>query len=297
LGYDIWIGNIRGNRYSLGHTHLNSDDVKGSYWHFTYDEMAKHDLPAMLNYVKEITKAPKIKFVCHSQGCTILVALGALDPQYVQSIVNTTVAFAPAVYLQHHNSLAIMLTRWTHFVNIYLSTGLKIFLSGDVWYIMLKYIGYLFPRMFMAVLYLVVGPVHKMSMALDRVPVIAAHLPGGTSAYNMVHFIQASQTSVFQMFDFGKEGNLKHYRTEKPPPYKMSNWQNINMKWRIVYGEKDAFIPKPGIMELVKHIDRNGNVEIQGLEDASHFDVFTARYASKLIYPQVINFLERNNNS
>jgi len=297
LGYDIWIGNIRGNRFSLGHTHLNSKDKRGPYWDFTYDEMGKYDLPAIANHIKATTRARRIKYICHSQGCAMLVALGSLDPQYVQSIIDSTVAFAPAVYIQYHNSLLVKLTLWSQFAYIYSSTGLKTVLSSDICYTAVKYLGYFFPRIFMSVLYLILGPVDKVSLAIDRLPVLAAYLPGGTSVLNMIHFTQAAKSSVFQMFDYGKEGNLKHYGRETPPPYNIDNWQQINMRWRIVYGEKDPFIPKPAIMELVKRIDRNGNIEMQGIKDGNHFDIFGGTYASKLIYPQIIDFLERSNNS
>ena len=107
--YDLWFGNIRGNRYSLNHTYLDPFNYSGPFWDFSYDEMAKYDLPAMLSYVKAYTKAPKLKYVCHSQGCTILVALGTLDPEFVKETVSATVAFAPAVYMQYQHSIAFVL--------------------------------------------------------------------------------------------------------------------------------------------------------------------------------------------
>lgn len=32
VGYDVWLGNNRGNTYSRSHTILNSDDI--NYWDF-----------------------------------------------------------------------------------------------------------------------------------------------------------------------------------------------------------------------------------------------------------------------
>ena len=53
-GYDVWLGNYRGNTYSRAHISLNAD-VDAAFWEFTWDEMAKYDLPAELNYVLEKT--------------------------------------------------------------------------------------------------------------------------------------------------------------------------------------------------------------------------------------------------
>lgn len=67
LGYDVWVGNSRGNRYS--HPHL-SPKVK-EFWNFTFDDMARHDLPAAFLYINQLT-ARKIHYIGHSQGTMIM---------------------------------------------------------------------------------------------------------------------------------------------------------------------------------------------------------------------------------
>ena len=39
-GYDVWMGNYRGNTYSRGH--VNDTLSKKDYWTFSWDEMAKY---------------------------------------------------------------------------------------------------------------------------------------------------------------------------------------------------------------------------------------------------------------
>jgi predicted alpha/beta hydrolase len=41
-GYDVWVGNSRGNAYS---SPLINTKIK-AFWDFSFDEMAKYDLPA-----------------------------------------------------------------------------------------------------------------------------------------------------------------------------------------------------------------------------------------------------------
>lgn len=41
-GYDVWINNSRGNRYSRNHVRLDPDTDK-QYWDFSFTEMAKYD--------------------------------------------------------------------------------------------------------------------------------------------------------------------------------------------------------------------------------------------------------------
>ena len=51
-GYDVWLGNVRGNIYSLNHTTLTPDSHQ--FWDFSFQEMAEIDLPAMVDKVLEV---------------------------------------------------------------------------------------------------------------------------------------------------------------------------------------------------------------------------------------------------
>ena len=48
-GFEVWLGNIRGNTYTRSHTFL-SEDTR-TFWLFSWDQFAKYDLPAMVNYI------------------------------------------------------------------------------------------------------------------------------------------------------------------------------------------------------------------------------------------------------
>ena len=65
-GYDVWMGNFRGNTYSREHTVLNP--AREKFWQFSFDEMGHHDLPTMLNYVLHLTKQEKLTYIGHSMG-------------------------------------------------------------------------------------------------------------------------------------------------------------------------------------------------------------------------------------
>ena len=46
-GYDVWLGNSRGNQYSRDHVSLDAMDEEDSkYWEFTHFEMGKFDTKA-----------------------------------------------------------------------------------------------------------------------------------------------------------------------------------------------------------------------------------------------------------
>jgi pimeloyl-ACP methyl ester carboxylesterase len=54
-GYDVWLGNNRGNRFSRKHNTLDPDswdkDVKFQFWDFSFQEMAEHDALSNLDFI------------------------------------------------------------------------------------------------------------------------------------------------------------------------------------------------------------------------------------------------------
>lgn len=50
-GYDVWLGNNRGTKYSLGHKTLDRNKDK-AYWEFSYTELGEYDAPAQIDYVR-----------------------------------------------------------------------------------------------------------------------------------------------------------------------------------------------------------------------------------------------------
>ena len=100
----MWMTNNRGNIHSLGHidpvTH-NWRDTFSPYWDFTYDELAKYDVKAHLDYITKVSGAEKVIYVGHSQGTTQFWASACLDPSYLNSKVKAFVGLGPVSYVSH----------------------------------------------------------------------------------------------------------------------------------------------------------------------------------------------------
>ncbi|XP_047474952.1 lipase lipl-4-like isoform X2 [Penaeus chinensis] len=99
LGYDVWLGNIRGNVYSRRHVRLSPNQPE--FWDYSIDEIARYDVPAMLTYVREATGSPTLSYVGHSMGTSVFFAMMNYHPQ-INNWVRVMAAMAPVAYI--HNA-------------------------------------------------------------------------------------------------------------------------------------------------------------------------------------------------
>lgn len=131
------MGNVRGNFYSRNHTQLVIKECveewkftsyyplystyvevctpkiidKEKFWAFSFDEMGRYDVPAMVDHIKKVTGRKKVNYVGHSQGCVVLFsAVAQLSNQFSQNI-NKFFAFAPAA------SVSKMTTEYARYMN------------------------------------------------------------------------------------------------------------------------------------------------------------------------------------
>ena len=99
-GYEVWIGDVRGTEDNLVHRSLSPDDPE--FWNFTWDDVARYDLPAMVDLVKKQTGKEKIFYIGYSNGATAMLQALA-DQELNQKLVGSLhkiIALSPCPFYQ-----------------------------------------------------------------------------------------------------------------------------------------------------------------------------------------------------
>jgi predicted alpha/beta hydrolase len=65
-GFDVWLGNSRGNRYSRNHTRLDAE-VHSEFWSYSWDDLAQYDLPASIRYSMAVSQQSSLVYIGYSQ--------------------------------------------------------------------------------------------------------------------------------------------------------------------------------------------------------------------------------------
>jgi lysosomal acid lipase/cholesteryl ester hydrolase len=92
-GYDVWLGNNRGNRFSNSHVSMTVEDKE--FWDFYQEDMGLYDLPALILFIKEKTGQESISYVGHSEGTTQLFMGGSLLPDFFRIHINLAIMTGP----------------------------------------------------------------------------------------------------------------------------------------------------------------------------------------------------------
>ncbi|KAJ4452217.1 hypothetical protein ANN_03735 [Periplaneta americana] len=101
-GYDVWMFNARGNLYSTKYTPERDPRTK-EFWDFSWHESGVYDLPAVIDYILEMTGKEKIFYVGHSMGNAIFYVMMSQRPEYNDK-VTAMISLAPIAYMNEERT-------------------------------------------------------------------------------------------------------------------------------------------------------------------------------------------------
>lgn len=105
-GYDVWMGNARGNRYSRKHAKYSPTFKK--FWNFDWHEIGIYDLTAMIDYVLFTQNQTQVTYIGHSQGTTTYFVTGSMIPKF-SSKIKSAHLLSPVAFMGHIESTLIYL--------------------------------------------------------------------------------------------------------------------------------------------------------------------------------------------
>ncbi|XP_032663799.1 lipase 3-like [Odontomachus brunneus] len=222
-GYDVWLGNNRGNIYSKNHTSLSPSDR--TFWNFSYHEFGIYDLPAIIDYISNTTRHERILYVGHSEGTTQFWVMASEKPEYNSKII-LMIALAPAAFTANIRGPITKLAKLTYLgVWIGETFGYPEFGSRSDWG---KFVSNLFcqnaaPTQFICsnLLFLIAG-FSREELNTENLTVIIGHVPAGASWKQFVHYGQGYINGHFSQYDYGNdEKNLQEYNSTTPPDYQL----------------------------------------------------------------------------
>ncbi|KAJ4459270.1 putative Lysosomal acid lipase/cholesteryl ester hydrolase [Paratrimastix pyriformis] len=256
-GYDVWMGNNRGNIYSMSHTTL--DPAHEPFWRWSVDEMAQYDLPAMFTHVMRTTGASRIRYVGHSQGCEQMFMRLAMElagqwPAVVSEHLAAFVGLGPVMTVSYLSNPAV-----TILIDAHAFEGLR-----DVHYwdflptteLLGKLFPYLcgpHPSLCESVVGLIAGW-DKSRFNDSRMEVVSAHEPGGVSTFDMIHWSQMFRAKSWRRADYGAAENMRRYGQTSPPAYPMEALKKIDMTRTTVglfSGTKDVLADEADVDILI----------------------------------------------
>ena len=92
-GFDIWIQNNRGTKYSQEHDLYTTDDRE--FWQMDWSTYGTIDFPLLVSFIQERTGVKKVAMVGHSQGTTQTFAGMGLIPKWYDENVSVAALLGP----------------------------------------------------------------------------------------------------------------------------------------------------------------------------------------------------------
>lgn len=227
-GYDVFLGNNRGNKYSNKHVGFSSDERK--FWDFSIDEFAMYDIPSSIDYILKLKGISTLTYIGFSQGCSQILSSVSINDDLNHKI-DKLVLIAPATTPKR-------LSNWllNSIINfnpemMYLLFGRKILMKSVIFWRKITY-----PPMFIQLIDLpnkILFDWNSVNIDVIQKMVSYYHLYSTTSVKCVVHWFQIIKSKRFQMYQ------EKDYF--EPFEYPTDTRIDIS-KLLIIYGMNDSLV-------------------------------------------------------
>ncbi|KAK7336058.1 hypothetical protein VNO77_16587 [Canavalia gladiata] len=288
-GFDVWIANTRGTRYSRRHTSL--DPSNPAFWDWSWDELVTYDLPAVFDYVFTQSRQ-KIHYVGHSLGT--LIALASFSEGKLVEQVKSAALLSPIAYLSHMNTALGVVAAKSFLGEITTLFGLAEFNPKGL--PVEAFLKSLCSKPGIDCYDLLTALTGKnCCLNSSTIDLFLMNEPQATSTKNMVHLAQIVRHGVLAKFNYViPDYNIMHYGDIFPPIYNLSNIPH-DLPLFISYGGRDALSDVGDVQNLLDALKFHDEDKrsIQFIKEYAHADYIMGSNAKDLVYNSVLSFFNR----
>ncbi|KAJ8952379.1 hypothetical protein NQ318_014470 [Aromia moschata] len=292
-GYDVWLGNNRGNTWSRRHTTLDAD-LNATYWDFSFHEFGLYDVTAMIDHILETTGHNTLSYIGHAEGVTQFFVMASMKPEYNEKIT-VMLALAPPVFMQNLTNPLVQTLKnhYELFEFVFDSLNITELLphssdSTDFFNIVCSEDSG-FQEICVIILSVCIG---FDSDQIDRALLtdIFEDFPAGSSVKQWKHYLQEIKSGNTIM---EKQKNLEVYNNSEPWDYDLAQ---VTVPTALYYGLNDWLVGLPDVERLKKALPSvilDHPIEYKLF---NHLDFVFAKDVVSLLYYDLVNVLNDHNN-
>jgi len=291
-GYDVWLGNSRGNTYSREHCTMDPSDLK--FWDFSFDQIGEFDLPAMIDKVIETTGVDKIYYGGHSMGTTSFMVMANRKTEYQEKIILANF-LAPIAFVDHMTSPLRYIAPFAGSIDWILEfLGVGEFFPSNAF---MNWIAAFFcdEGIFQGIcenIVFVLAGFDEPQTNQTLLETIIHHTPAGASTNTLLHYAQEINSKRFCAFDYGDD-NQNIYGQDTPPDYDLSK---VTAPIALYWGDNDWLAQQTDILRLITKLPNivNGFGYEVPYEKWNHLDFIYGIDANIYVYDELLKVMQEN---
>ena len=284
-GYEVWLGNGRGNVFSNKHVSKNPNDSNSGFYEFSIDDNVKYDLPAIFKYIYSKTQGKKMSYIAHSQGSTIFCMLYMHNPTLVEYYIDhfSSIGTVPNIAHAVFGPIKLLDTIYGLFDILKFKKGMLVLNNSQ----RLHFSNFCKTMPFVCKKFFDSGASIKPTGRFDysRLYNFLYYYPGGTNKNTLLQWSQIHTSKQLVYF------NPNYNKEKTATPYNINNLKNWKIKALLARTDMDTFSSYEDVTELYNIIEDKSLMKLLDISNYGHLDVLSADSAYEDIFLSIVKFL------